>query len=161
MKTIDSFSGDYAFLSNFYPSPLMNNGYIYPTAEHFFQAHKFHVDDRRHAEVRDARTPGRAKKIARSHPIDKKYWDKVKVGVMYATLNRKFLYGAELGNQLKNTGDALLIEGNDWGDMFWGCVMTDKGWLGTNMLGILLMMVRQSHLRSGFKVPVLTGLWED
>ena len=37
---IDCFAGKYAFLSNFYPSPIapFNDGIVYPTVEHAFQA---------------------------------------------------------------------------------------------------------------------------
>ena len=39
---IDRFDGDYAFLSNFYPTLIFdsNDGFVYPTVEHFFQAKK-------------------------------------------------------------------------------------------------------------------------
>jgi predicted NAD-dependent protein-ADP-ribosyltransferase YbiA (DUF1768 family) len=44
---------------------------------------------------------------------------------------------------LLETGDAELIEGNDWGDTFWGVC----GGKGNNFLGKLLMEVRK-ELRS-------------
>lgn len=34
------FDKRYSFLSNFYPTPITDNGIIYPTNEHFFQAMK-------------------------------------------------------------------------------------------------------------------------
>ena len=34
------FKGEYAFLSNFYPSTFILDGKIYPTVEHYFQAQK-------------------------------------------------------------------------------------------------------------------------
>jgi len=39
----------------------------------------------------------------------------------------------------------LLIEGNNWGDEFWGCVWNEKTkrWNGKNNLGKLLMKVRE------------------
>jgi len=37
---IDSFSGAYEFLSNFYVSPIIVNGLEYRTVEHAFQAAK-------------------------------------------------------------------------------------------------------------------------
>ena len=44
----------------------------------------------------------------------------------------------ELRKLLCETGDADLVEGNTWGDKFWG-VCEGKG---KNMLGLLLMQVR-------------------
>ena len=37
---ITIFDGEYAFLSNFYPSVFEWHGVVYPTVEHFFQAAK-------------------------------------------------------------------------------------------------------------------------
>lgn len=37
---INSFTGKYAFLSNFYPSPITIDNIQYPTVEHAFQAQK-------------------------------------------------------------------------------------------------------------------------
>ena len=44
----------------------------------------------------------------------------------------------ELGNKLLETGNQELVEGNTWGDIFWG-VCNGKG---QNWLGKILMMVR-------------------
>lgn len=45
---------------------------------------------------------------------------------------------------LLNTGEAELIEGNTWGDKFWGAVWDKElGWVGQNWLGKLLMEERE------------------
>lgn len=41
--------------------------------------------------------------------------------------------------RLLETGDAMLIEGNTWGDTFWGVCNGQ----GLNVLGNLLMEIRQ------------------
>jgi predicted NAD-dependent protein-ADP-ribosyltransferase YbiA (DUF1768 family) len=42
------------------------------------------------------------------------------------------------------TKDAELIEGNNWGDVIWGCVRgPGDEWIGENNLGKLLMKLRQ------------------
>jgi predicted NAD-dependent protein-ADP-ribosyltransferase YbiA (DUF1768 family) len=61
---ISSFRGDEAFLSNFFESPIKFEGDVYPTIEHVFQAAKT-FDAAEGASVRDAKTPGSAKKIGR------------------------------------------------------------------------------------------------
>jgi hypothetical protein len=61
----------------------------------------------------------------------------VKLDVMLGLLRRKFTQ-LDLRRQLLATGDAELIEDNDWGDHFWGVCMG----VGENHLGKLLMQVR-------------------
>ena len=65
-------------------------------------------------------------------------WEGVKLQVMEDLLVQKFAH-AELKTQLSQTGNALLVEGNYWGDSFWG-VDNRKG--GQNHLGKLLMKIR-------------------
>jgi hypothetical protein len=57
---------------------------------------------------------------------------------MLELLRQKFYYDRKLYEALLGTGDALLIEGNNWGDTFWGQVNGQ----GSNMLGTMLMLVR-------------------
>ena len=166
MKIISSFSGEHRFLSNFYPSPIKSGDFTYPTVEHFFQAHKFGRWTDEHREIIECNSPSKAKKLARSYPLrDKVTWDHVKVGVMLAGLRVKFMDPA-LAKMMEATKDHYLIEGNDWGDTFWGCIPVNgraaipgDQWRGMNVLGNLLMIVRERK-SPGFKVPVLADLWE-
>ena len=64
-------------------------------------------------------------------------WEDVKVGIMEGLFRQK-LHNPELMNLLEGTGDAVLAEGNNHGDRFWGHVMGE----GKNTLGILLMKIR-------------------
>ena len=50
----------------------------------------------------------------------------------------KFSQNEELAKKLLATNDEYLIEGNTWGDRFWGTVNGE----GRNQLGIILMQVR-------------------
>lgn len=122
-------AGDYSFLSNFY---LHGNW----TVEHHYQAAK--TDDPQWASrILNAPTPGAAKKLGRKAPL-RPTWEQEKVAVMLALLRVKFLW-PNLAQQLLDTRDATLIEGNWWGDTFWGVC---KG-QGENHLGKLLMQVRE------------------
>ena len=58
---------------------------------------------------------------------------------MYEIVKDKFSRNPELRVKLLNTGDIELIEGNYWGDTFWG-VCNGKG---ENHLGKILMRVRK------------------
>lgn len=133
---IAEFEGKYAFLSNFYSSPILYDGIVYPTNEHFFQAMKT-LDQEERKKIAAAETPGQAKRLGR-HVKLRTDWEQIKVDVMRTGLMLKFT-DANLAQRLIDTGDEELIEGNWWGDRFWGQC---EG-IGRNMLGQLLMELRE------------------
>lgn len=134
---IKEFQGSYRFLSNFFPSVITIDGWRYATVEHAFQAAK--TDDlEEKRKILDAETPGKAKKLGRTVTL-RDEWESVKIGTMRDLLRRKFR-DDPLRSKLMETGDRELIEGNKWGDRFWG-VDLDTG-KGENWLGRLLMGVR-------------------
>jgi ribA/ribD-fused uncharacterized protein len=137
MKKIDSFVGEYRFLSNFAPSVIEVDGFEYPTVEHAFQSLKTENPTEREI-VRSARTPGQAKKLGRRVTL-RPDWDTARIGVMKMLLEKKFA-NKVLRAELLATGDAELVEGNYWNDTFWGVC---RG-RGENNLGKLLMQVRSS-----------------
>lgn len=127
-------AGDNSFLSNFYQHGNW-------TVEHHYQAAK--TDDPVWASrILNAPTPAAAKKLGREAPM-RPTWDGEKVAVMLALLRVKFLW-PDLAQRLLDTGDAELVEGNWWGDRFWGVC----NGVGENNLGRLLMQVRE-ELRVG------------
>lgn len=145
LPPITRFSGEYHFLSNFYPAKVVIGDVICATAEHAFQAQKAAYPSDR-LRILDAKTPGLAKKIGRNVLL-RHDWEDVKVDVMKQILRYKFRIWVHpmgwtrnpLSIRLIQTGDAELIEGNTWGDTFWGqCPIGN----GENMLGKLLMKVR-------------------
>lgn len=142
LKLIDSFTGEYEFLSNFYKSPFSVLGEIYLTNEHFFQAHKtLKILERK--EIIAASTPGQAKKLGRKVTL-RSDWDEVKELFMYSGLVAKFGAHPELAAKLVATGQAHLQEGNYWNDTYWGVC----NGVGKNRLGILLMRLRDNYVRS-------------
>lgn len=137
---ISRFEGEFDFLSNFYPSPVTYLGVTYPTAEHAYQAQKTY-DQKEHDRILMAPTPGRAKRIGKTvkcHPS----WNTLRVDVMKGVIWSKFSQNPGLGQRLLATGNVTLIEGNVWGDRFWGQV----DGFGENMLGKILMEVRTGLL---------------
>ena len=134
-QPIDVFSGEYRFLSNFYPARITIGDVSYPTLEHAYQALKTVDPKERHAILKQV-TPAGAKRYGKKLVLRPK-WDNVKIGVMFALLRLKFAE-PQLRKKLLSTGDAELIEGNYRGDTFWG-VCRD---IGENHLGKLLMKVR-------------------
>jgi predicted NAD-dependent protein-ADP-ribosyltransferase YbiA (DUF1768 family) len=67
-------------------------------------------------------------------------WPDRKIAVMRELLRSKFAPGSELADKLLATGDAELVEGNDWEDTFWGKYQG----AGENHMGKLLMELRAS-----------------
>ena len=135
---IDSFSGEYAFLSNFFPSVVgwKDTDQLYPTMEHYFQAMKtFEVDE--HNAIMKAATPSEAKRLGR-HCKLRSDWEFVKDDVMLTGLRMKFS-NPELKANLLATEDEFLVDRNHWKDTYWG-VCDGKG---RNKLGFLLMQVRE------------------
>lgn len=139
---ITSFSGSYVFLSNFYPHAIEYEEIRYPTSEHAFQAAKtLGVWQRK--TIAALPTPGQAKRMGRQIEL-RPMWDSVKIQVMEEILHLKF-EDAELRQMLMDTHPKCLVEGNTWGDLFWGFDTTAGR--GSNNLGILLMRIRQEFLR--------------
>lgn len=134
-EPIDSFHGEYRWLSNFYPAPVELDREVYPTLEHAFQAAKTRDREERR-EIRSATSPGQAKRRGQKVQL-RPDWESVKVEVMRGLLRKKFAV-PELARLLLATGDRKLIEGNTWNDCFWGVC----GGVGKNWLGRLLMDLR-------------------
>lgn len=134
-------------LSNFYYYPMIIDGYEWKTVEHYYQASKSAAPEGYH-EIRDAVTAGAAKRMGRSVAL-RADWEAVKLGVMRTALEAKFVSGQPLGQWLLDTGDALLVEGNDWHDKFWGVCLCERcGKVGQNWLGVMLHN-RRAELRGG------------
>ena len=140
---ITEFDGKYAFLSNFYHAPFINDGIEYPTNEHFFQAMKT-LDQEERKKIAAAATPGKAKRMGRQVQL-RKDWEEVKYTVMRVGVERKFDAHPELASKLIATNDCILIEGNSWHDNTWGSCFCSKcaPIAGQNWLGEILMNRRK------------------
>lgn len=134
MSKIDSFRGEYHFLSNFYETPVCVYGIKYPNAEAAFQAQKCVLPEE--AEAFKTMSPQMAKRYGRMVQL-KPNWEQIKDSIMLTVVRAKFK-NPVLKDLLLNTGAAELIEGNRWGDTYWG-VCNGKG---KNRLGEILMTVR-------------------
>jgi ribA/ribD-fused uncharacterized protein len=146
-KLIDSFAGNYGFLSNFYPCVIAHQGMKFPTSEHAFQWSKTFEHQEKHrvlwTDAGIATTPGQSKQRGRRVTL-RPDWEAVKVQVMTEILLAKFTQHAPLLEKLFLTEDACLVEGNLWHDRYWGvCYCTRCKRQGENMLGQILMQLRQ------------------
>jgi len=132
---IDKFQGDCRWLSNFYPVEVKLDGVTYKTVEHAYQAAKTH-DWIERKSILLAETPGRAKRLGRSVTL-REDWNEVKLSIMRDLIAQKFR-DPILRKLLLVTGQEELIEGNYWGDRFWGVC----GGTGMNHLGKIIMAER-------------------
>ena len=136
MKKIDSFQGEYRWLSNFWSSPIEYEGIKYPTVEHAYQAQKFQSNENKR-RIAELKTPGEAKREGKEILLPPT-WELIKDSIMEDLLRLKFKI-SELQEKLLITGDVELVEGNTWNDTYWGRC---RG-IGQNKLGKLLMKIRE------------------
>lgn len=153
---ISQFSDEHEFLSNFFKAPMSLPllGTV-RDVEHAYQAMKaVRAQDRNY--VLAAAGPEDAKRRGREIEC-RTDWDAVKRRYMHSFVLAKFVQHPELQEKLAATGGQTLVEGNSWGDTYWGAVLKgQKGWSaelpwlgppgepwsGLNYLGKILMGVR-------------------
>ena len=136
MNQITEFQGEHRFLSNFWPCQILLDGHYYRTVEHAYQAAK--TDDLQTRDlIASVPSPSFAKRIG--HRITLRAgWNDIRLEVMRSLVWKKFTYPG-LRQMLLATGTAELIEGNTWGDTFWGVC----NGVGENNLGHILMNIRE------------------
>lgn len=139
-SAITRFNGRYVFLSNFSYDPVWLDGVRYATVEHAYQAAKTCKLHERAPFQHPLTTPAAAKRMGR-HLNMREDWESIKLDVMESLLRRKFL-NPTLCEKLLATGKAELVEGNTWGDVYWGQCPVGNG---ANHLGRLLMKIRDGE----------------
>lgn len=137
-KEINEFRGEYRFLSNFWSCPVNYDGITYQNTEAAFQAQKC-IDPADRARFAGL-NPSEAKRLGRRVKL-RSDWETVKDQIMCQVVQAKFTQNPDLMAKLKATGDAILIEGNTWGDRYWGVC---RG-AGQNKLGRILMALRDAN----------------
>ena len=138
MNKIENFREPYDFLSNFYNCRIIYKGITYWNAEAAYQAQKC---PERAEEFRNL-LGSEAKKLGRLVEMRPDF-DNKKLEIMEEIVSEKFYQNLDLMEKLLATGDAELIEGNWWGDTFWGvCTNKKMDHAGKNHLGKILMEVR-------------------
>lgn len=133
-EPIFHFDGQYGFLSNFHDSDITVAGHSFLNGESAFQGFK---DMKRIGEFSDI-LPGKAKRLGRQVRL-RSDWEDIKSDVMYTVVLAKFSQNETLKEQLLDTGNRLLVEGNWWKDTTWGV----SNGRGENRLGEILMRVRR------------------
>lgn len=173
-KLIDHFCGEYYFLSNFYKRAIYWKDYWFPTSEHVYHSEKVNeiislktqlmvqyeidkynnklkeciIDNIFKKRLDNELTTSEAKKrynLSKLCGFLREDWFDVNLQIMEDINIVKFTYFLDLREKLLSTGDAILVEGNYWGDDFWGMIKDKETgkWKGKNKLGIILMNVRE------------------
>ncbi|MEK7621356.1 MAG: NADAR family protein [Patescibacteria group bacterium] len=155
---IDSFNGRNFFLSNMsvVDNPLVTpDGARVLTAEHYYMSMRF-IDEKTRFNVANARADDRddrifahglaAKKMAHQYilegqPHHKERYERI--AIMHSAVFCKFVTNPDFARLLLETQNQKLVEGNDWGDVFWGVSPVGSS-NGENYLGKILMYVRQN-----------------
>jgi len=137
MEPITSFRKEHEFLSNFFLSKMIIDGKEYLTVEHWYQANKA-SNERDHEFIRLQKTPSEAKHWGKAITI-RSGWNNLRMRIMIRGAWEKFQQNSDLRRLLIATHPRPLVEGNDWGDQFWGV----RRGTGENHLGRILMLVRE------------------
>lgn len=133
----------YGAFSNLYRRPMTFEGREYPTAEHAYQAGKARKESVREW-ILSAPTPSLVAMAAHGlYTWDiNPNWSKIKFDRMRDVLRAKFSQHEDLKLLLLATGDARLVEAGRTDNVVnrtWG----EVNGKGQNMLGVLLMEVRE------------------
>lgn len=143
----------YGFLSNWYLSDFDDHGIHYTSMEQYMMHQKamvFH-DDEIAQQVLASSDVATIKALGRMvSGCDDRVWSGMRQIVVYHGLLEKFRQNPDLGQQLLDTGHAILAE-CAVRDQVWGIglSMTDdrrfdlSQWRGQNLLGFALMYVRE------------------
>lgn len=136
---VESFTGEFFFLSNMYPCRVVFDGMAYPSVENAFQAMK--TDNREERIPFQSYKPKEARKFGRKLKL-KDNWEMKKLGLMEALVRYKFTMYGDLTWALTHI-DGVIVEGNTWGDEYWGRCNGK----GENHLGWILMDIRDDILK--------------
>ena len=133
---IDKLQGTY--LSNFWECKIEYGGIVFRNAESAFQAQKCAEGFMQVAFINlsgaQAKALGKKVKIIPEWNEDRLYY-------MTEILERKFEQNPDLAKQLVATGNEEIVEGNWWGDTYWGVC----NGIGENHLGKILMWIREKE----------------
>lgn len=152
IEAITSLRGENHYLFNFWPCCIEYAGWTWKSSEHAYQGCRVNAGDIEFFHMiraaPDARTAKRLGTYVRRRGYERPGWhDPVEVGgvyyplkvvVMFGIVHAKFVQNGELRQRLLATGAVQLVEGNTWGDHYWGVCSGS----GINWLGQILMAVR-------------------
>lgn len=150
---------NFAF-SQWYESPFMVGNDIYKTSEHWMMAQKAALFENHQIfdKIISCDKPGEAKELGRRvMGFDESIWKQKRRNIVRLGNIHKFNQNRELGEYLLKTGDRILVEASPV-DTVWGVglaadnedIQSVYQWQGLNLLGFVLMEVRDFLSEFGF-----------
>ena len=147
-----AFFTQFSPFSNFHPASFRKNGTTYTCNEQFIQASKAEMfdDEYAHSKIMNTKCPFEMKTAgSRVRRYDEKTWRNAAEKVAYDGCMAKFSQNGRLMDILLATNQKQLVEASI--DSFWGAgitlnnpnVLDNHLWTGNNLLGKVLMAVRQ------------------
>lgn len=136
---INSFRGEYNWLSNMSTCEILLDGHIFKSVENAYMASK-NLEDRDWFEICLTQPPNICKKLSKNIKL-RLDWEDVKLGIMYNFLLQKYTK-EPFKSKLLATGNENIQEGNFWNDIFWGVDLKQNPNIGENHLGRLIMYIR-------------------
>lgn len=145
---------EYGWMGNMSPHPVVHNGLTYRTSEALFHALRLPEGHEGREKIREQKSPMAAKMVSKT--LKDEYvvepWSAEDVTNMIFCVKLKMEQHPELMSWLLATGDAMIYEdvsSRDRGSgSFWGASKTSGEWVGENILGQILMEVRDERRRS-------------
>lgn len=139
-------------LSQWYPCQFEVDSVKYTSAEQYMMAEKARLfgDEKIRTEILRTSDPRKCKALGRKvKNFDKAVWDKRKENIVRNGNFEKFMQNSALRSFLLSTGDKVLVEASPT-DRVWGIglgknnpdALDPKKWRGQNLLGFILMAVR-------------------
>lgn len=139
--TINSFKGEYAFLGNRFPCRFVWRGLTFGSVEAAFQASK--CTDETDRKVYASCSADKAAQKGKEQ-IPYSVWEEERLDIMESIQQAKFGQNPTLMRKLAETGNRILINGNNKQDTFWGVDL--YSWQGENKLGIIIMNIRRKEI---------------
>ena len=138
--TINQFKGDYNFLSNRFNCKVVWRGLKYGSAEAAFQSSKC-ADETERKVYASCSVDTAIQKGKEQVPYPE--WEEEQLDIMESILEAKFEQSPTLMKKLADTGNSILINGNNKHETYWGADL--YSWEGENYLGKLLMKIREKE----------------
>lgn len=139
---INQFKDEHAFLGNRYPCKFVWQGLTYGSAEAAFQASKCaEVSERK--VFTNCSTDKAVQKGKELMPFPE--WEEAQLDIMESILTAKFEQNPTLMKMLEETGNRILINGNNKQETFWGIDL--YSWMGENHLGKIIMKIREKEIK--------------
>ena len=139
---INSFKGEYDFLSNRFPCNILWEGLQYRSAEAAFQASKC-KNEKERIVFAGCSTDKAVLKGKDLFPYPG--WKEAQISIMESILQAKFEQNPALMRKLLETGNRILVNGNNKQETFWGIDL--YSWIGENHLGRIIMNIRDKEIK--------------